>query len=272
MGEFDRATADLDRALKLDPKSDMAGPGRKLAIAAKKKVLASKTSGKLASQTGKQTPAPQALTRADINAEVQKQDSQILKAIAEEFPDDYSALLDEVLVVARLGGEKAVQNTSRVAVAKLRRRYAPLLPSTPDNEASQALSAQLAMLNYLMTRQTSATCNNYLRSGPDAVSAPDSEFMVHLDKMGATLFRAFGAAKRSGLPASEPEDQDWSLVAEAFTKSGGTPTEMEAIANANEDYPGLCPATAKLFAAALSLNGEAGRHVKTALLYAIVKN
>ncbi|MBZ9849239.1 tetratricopeptide repeat protein [Mesorhizobium sp. CA14] len=122
MGEFDRATADLDRALKLDPKSDMARPGRKLAIAAKKKALASKTSGKLASQAGKQTPAPQALTSADINAEVQKQDSQILKAIAEEFPDDYSALIDKVMVVARLSGKQAVRNTSRVAVAELRRR------------------------------------------------------------------------------------------------------------------------------------------------------
>lgn len=272
IGDFDRAAADLDRALRLDPKSDMARQGRKLAIAAKKKALAARTSGKLASQAGKQTPAPQALTRAYIDAEVQKQDSQILKAIAEEFPDDYNALLDDVLVVARLGGKQAVENTSRVAVAKLRRRYAPLLPSTPDNEASQALSAQLVVLNYLMARQTPATCDNYLRSGPDAVSAPDSEFLAHLDKMGATLFRAFGAAKRSGLPAAEPEDQDWSLVADAFTKSGGTPTEMGAIANANQDFAGLCPATAKLFAAALSLQGEPGRHVKTALLYAIVKN
>ncbi|TIV22991.1 MAG: hypothetical protein E5W02_06920 [Mesorhizobium sp.] len=83
------------------------------------------------------------------------------------------------------------------------------------------------MINYLMARQTPATCDNYLRLGPDAVSAPDNEFLVHLDRIGATLFRAFGAAKRSGLPAAEPEDQDWSLVAEAFTKSGGTPTEME---------------------------------------------
>ncbi|RTL96509.1 MAG: tetratricopeptide repeat protein [Hyphomicrobiales bacterium] len=272
IGDFDRAATDLDRALRLDPKSDMARQGRKLAMAAKKKALAARTSGKLASQAGKQTPAPQALTRAYINAEVQKQDSQILKAIAEEFPDDYNALLDDVLVVARLGGKQAVENTSRVAVAKLRRRYAPLLPSTPDNEASQALSAQLAMINYLMARQTPATCDNYLRSGPDAVSAPDSEFLAHLDKMGATLFRAFGAAKRSGLPAAEPEDQDWSLVADAFTKSGGTPTEMGAIAHANQDFAGLCSATAKLLAAALSLQGEPGRHVKTALLYAVVKN
>ena len=272
MGDFDRATADLDRALELDPKSDMARQGRKLAMAAKEKALASKKSGKLASQAGKQTPAPQALTSADINAEVQKQDSQILKAIAEEFPDDYAALIDNVMVVARLGGKHAVRNTSRVAVTKLRHRYAPLLPSTPDNEASQALSAQLAMLNYLMARQTPATCNNYLRNGPDAVSAPDSEFLVHLDKVGATLFHAFGAAKRSGLPAAEPEDQDWSLVADAFTKSGGTPAEMDAIANANQDFAGLCPALAKLYAAALSLPGEPGRHVKTALLYAIVKN
>ncbi|MBZ9849240.1 hypothetical protein LB565_14740 [Mesorhizobium sp. CA14] len=128
------------------------------------------------------------------------------------------------------------------------------------------------MLDHLMARETPDICNNYLRNGPDAVSAPDSEFLAHLDKVGATLFRAFGAAKRSGLPAAEPEDQDWSLLADAFTKSGGTPAEMDAIANANQDFAGLCPAMAKLYGAALSLPGESGRHVKTALLYAIVKN
>ncbi|KUM23625.1 hypothetical protein AU467_33080 [Mesorhizobium loti] len=228
--------------------------------------------GKYLYQTVAGSPAPKALTSADVNAEIQKQDLQILKAIAEEFPDDYSALIDKITVAARSGGEQEVRGASRVGVAELRRKYAPLLPSTPDSEASQALSAQLAMVNYLMARQTPATCNNYLRIGPDAVSAPDNEFLADLDRIGATLFRAFGAAKKSGLPAAVPGDQDWSLVADAFTKSGGTPAEMDAIANANQDFAGLCPAMAKFYTAALSLPGEAGRHVKTAMLHAIAQN
>ncbi|MDX8535819.1 hypothetical protein RFM41_33115 [Mesorhizobium sp. VK25A] len=218
------------------------------------------------------TKPPQPLTAADIDAEIRKQDLQIFEAIAREFPDDYDAMLRKITAAANTGSQIEVRNTSRQAVADLRHRYAPLLPSAPDGEVSQALSAQLDMLNHVMARETPATCNNYLRIGPDAVSAPDSEFLAHLDKIGATLFHAFGAAKRSGLPAAEPEDQDWSLVADAFTKGGGTPAEMEAIANSNQDFAGLCPATAKLFAAALSLSGEPGRHIKTALLYAITKN
>jgi len=272
LGDYDRAIADFDRALGLDPKFDIARQGRKLAMAAKEKAPGSKKPGKPASQTGKQTPASEALTSADIKAEIQRQNLRLFKAIAEEFPDDYSALIDKVLAVARSGSNQAVRSTSQVAVAELRRKYAPLLPSAPDSEAAQALSAQLAMLKHLIARQTPATCNNYLRNGPDAVNAPDSEFLAHLDKVGATLFHAFGAAKRSGLPATEPGDEDWSLVADAFTRGGGTPAEMEAIANTNQDFPGLCPAMANLYAAALSLPGESGRHIKTALLKAIVKN
>ncbi|TPN76745.1 tetratricopeptide repeat protein [Mesorhizobium sp. CU2] len=272
MGEYDRAAADLDWALELDPKSDMARQGRKLAKAAKEKAFRSNRPGKLASPAGKATPALKALTSADIDAEVQKQDLQIFKAIAEEFPDDYRAFIDKVMVVARSRSKEAVRNTSRVTVAELRKKYAPLLPSAPDSEASQALSAQIAMLNHLMARETPATCNNYLRNGPDAVIAPDHEFLMDMDRIGATLFRAFGAAKKSGLPAAEPGDQDWSLVADAFTKGGGTPTEMEAIANASQEFEGLCPAVVKLYAAALSLPGESGRRIKTAILYEIAKN
>lgn len=102
--------------------------------------------------------------------------------------------------------------------------------------------------------------------------APSHDFLAHLDKIGATLFNAFGAAKRSGLPAAVPSDQDWSLVADAFIRSGGTPVEMDAIANVDQDFEGLCPAVAKFYAAALSLQGEPGWHIKTALLYAIVKD
>ncbi|WP_189434628.1 hypothetical protein [Mesorhizobium sp. M1E.F.Ca.ET.041.01.1.1] len=67
-------------------------------------------------------------------------------------------------------------------------------------------------------------------------------------------------------------DEDWSLVADAFTRNAGTPAEMDAIASANQNFEGLCPAFANLYTAALSLDGEPGRHIKTALLYELAKN
>ncbi|MDX8483196.1 hypothetical protein RFN28_32810, partial [Mesorhizobium sp. VK24D] len=67
-------------------------------------------------------------------------------------------------------------------------------------------------------------------------------------------------------------DQDWSLLADAFTNAGGTVAEMNAIANVSQEFEGLCPAAAKLYGAALSLQGEPGRHIKTALLYEVAKN
>lgn len=196
---------------------------------------------------------PQPVTIADVDAEIRKQDLRIFEAIAREFPDDYDAMLRKITAAAQTGSEADVRNTSRQAVADLRHRYAPLLPSAPNSEVSQALSAQLDMLNHVMARETPATCNNYLRNGPDAISAPGHDFLADLDRIGATLFHAFGAAKRSGLPAAVPSDQDWSLVADVFTKIGGTPAEMEAISNAKQDFPGLCPAMAKFYEAALLL-------------------
>jgi hypothetical protein len=216
--------------------------------------------------------SPRTLTAGDINAEIQKPDLEIFKAIEQEFPDDYDAMLRKITAVAHTGSAAEVRNTSRQAVTELRHRYAPLLPSAPDSEAWQALSAQLDMLNHVMARETPASCNNFLRNGPDAISAPGHDFSVDLDKVGATLFRAFGAAKRSGLPSGTPVDQDWSLVADAFVKSGGTPAELDAISNARQDFPGLCPAMAKLYTAALSLPGEPGWYIKTALLYELARN
>ncbi|WP_246679560.1 hypothetical protein [Mesorhizobium sp. B2-3-5] len=205
---------------------------------------------------------PQPMTTADVDAEIRKQGLQIFKAIAREFPDDYDAMLRKITAAAQTGSGTEVRNVSRQAVADLRQRYTPLLTSAPDSEVSQALSAQLDMLNHVMARETPATCNNYLRNGPDAISAPGHDFLAHLDKIGATLFNAFGAAKRSGLPAAVPSDQDWSLVADAFIRSGGAPVEMDAIANVDQDFEGLCPAVAKFYAAALSLQGEPGWHIK----------
>ncbi|MBZ9841097.1 hypothetical protein [Mesorhizobium sp. CA5] len=215
---------------------------------------------------------PQPVTTADIDAEIQKQDLQIFEAIAREFPDDYDAMLRKITAAAQTGNQTEVRNASRQAVADLRHRYAPLLPSAPDSNVSEALSAQLDMLNHVMARETPTTCNNYLRNGPDAISAPGHDFRADLDRIGATLFRAFGAAKRSGLPAAVPSDQDWSLVADVFTKIGGTPAEVEAISNINQGFPGLCPAMAKFYEAALVMHGEPGWHIKTGLLLAIVEN
>ena len=214
----------------------------------------------------------QTVTAADIDAEIRKQGLQIFEAIAREFPDDYDAMLRKMTAAAQTGSKTELRKASREAVADLRQRYIPLIPSAPNSEASQALSAQLDMLNHVMAQETPATCNNYLRYGPDAIGAADNDFMTDLDRIGATLFRALGAAKRSGLPAAVPSDQDWSLVADVFTKIGGTPAEMDAIANLDLDFEGLCPAVAKFYDAALSLQGEPGWRIKTALLYAIAKN
>lgn len=76
----------------------------------------------------------------------------------------------------------------------------------------------------------------------------------------------------AAVAAAAPVDQDWQLVADAFTRNGGTPAEMDAIASAHQNFEGLCPAFAKLYTAALSLGGEPGRHIKTALLYELAKN
>ena len=37
-----------------------------------------------------------------------------------------------------------------------------------------------------------------------------------MDKVGAALFHAFGAAKNGGLPAAPTSDGDWSLLVDAF--------------------------------------------------------
>lgn len=228
--------------------------------------------GKYLYQTVAGSPDPQTLTTAQVSEQIESQGNQIFKAIKQEFPDDYDAVVEKITAVARIGNVDQVRNTSRMAVADLRRRYASLLSSAPDSKAAEALRAQLDMLNHVMARETAAACNNYLRHGPGALSTPDQDFLGDMDKIGATLFHAFGAAKRGGLPAASASDEDWSLLADAFIKAGGTSVEMNAIANVSLEFEGLCPAVAKLYTSALSLQGEPGRHIKTTLLYEIARN
>ncbi|MER9583240.1 hypothetical protein [Mesorhizobium sp. M0276] len=228
--------------------------------------------GKYLYQTVAGSPDPQMLTTAQVSEQIESQGSQIFKAIKQEFPDDYDVVVEKITAVARLGNVDQVRNASRMAVADLRRRYASLLSSAPDGKAAEALRAQSDMLNHVMARETAAICNNYLREGPDALGTPDQDFLIDMDKVGATLFHAFGAAKNGSLPAAAASDGDWSLLADAFINAGGTPAEMTAIANMSREFEGLCPAVAKLYAAALPLQGEPGRHIKTTLLYEIVRN
>jgi hypothetical protein len=228
--------------------------------------------GKYLYQTVAGSPDPQTLTAAQVSEQIESQGSQIFKAIKQEFPEDYDVVVEKITAVARLGNVNQVRNTSGMAVADLRRRYASLLSSAPDSKAAEALRAQLDMLNHVMARETATICNNYLREGPGALSTPDQDFLIDMDKVGATLFRAFGAAKNGDLPAAAASDGDWSLLADAFIDAGGTPAEITAIANVSREFEGLCPAVAKLYAAALSLQGEPGRHIKTTLLYEIARN
>ncbi|GLQ78779.1 hypothetical protein GCM10007881_22950 [Mesorhizobium huakuii] len=129
--------------------------------------------GKYLYQTVAGSPDPQTLTTAQVSEQIESQGNQIFKAIKQEFPDDYDAVVEKITAVARIGNVDQVRNTSRMAVADLRQRYASLLSSAPDSKAAEALRAQLDMLNHVMARETAAACNNYLRHGPGALSTPD---------------------------------------------------------------------------------------------------
>lgn len=229
--------------------------------------------GKYLYQTVMGKPSTATLTTAEVSEQLQSQEFLIFRTIKQEFPADYDEIIRKITDVARSGGGfDQARDVSRLAVVDLRHKYAPLVPSTPESNASEVLRAQLDMLRQVMARESAATCNSYLAKGPGALNTQDHDFMVGMDKIGSTLFLAFGAAKSSGLPAAPASDEEWSLVATAFVAAGGTQADMEAIGSANQAYEGLCPAIAKFYQAALSLEGEAGRHVKTTLIYEIARN
>ena len=62
--------------------------------------------GKYLYETVTGSTARKAPTRADVNAEIEKQDFQIFKAIAQEFPDDYNAFIDKITLVAGSGNQQ----------------------------------------------------------------------------------------------------------------------------------------------------------------------
>ncbi|RWM20417.1 MAG: hypothetical protein E5X53_32960 [Mesorhizobium sp.] len=212
-------------------------------------------------------------TAAGISEQLQQQEFQLFRALKQELPEDYDKLVQKLVAVAKSrGGYEQVRDASMATVVDLRHRYASLLRSAPDGSASGALHAQLDMLNHVMTGESAVTCNRYVASGPIALTVNDHEMMAAMDKAAVALFHAIATAKNSGLPAVEAGDGDWEMLVTAFIAAGGTQGDMEAIVSSNQDYKDLCPAFAKLLEAALSVEGEPGRHIRTTLLYELASN
>jgi hypothetical protein len=212
-------------------------------------------------------------TAAGISEQLQQQEFQLFRALRQELPEDYDKLVQKLVAVAKShGGYEQVRDASMATVVDLRHRYASLLRSAPDGSASGALHAQLDMLNHVMTGESAVTCNRYVASGPVALTVNDHEMMAAMDKAAVALFHAIATAKNSGLPAVEAGDGDWEMLVTAFIAAGGTQGDMEAIVSSNQDYKDLCPAFAKLLEAALSVEGEPGRHIRTTLLYELASN
>ncbi|MFD1986497.1 hypothetical protein ACFSOZ_29085 [Mesorhizobium newzealandense] len=70
-------------------------------------------------QTVAGSPDPKTLTTAQVSEQIESQGSQILKAIKQEFPDDYDVVVEKIAAVARLGNVEQVRKASRMAVAGL---------------------------------------------------------------------------------------------------------------------------------------------------------
>lgn len=149
---------------------------------------------------------PARLTTAQVSEQLQNQDFQIFKAIKQEFPDDYDAIVQKITTVAQSGGSSAdVSNASRVSVADLRKKYAPLLLSAPERSATEALGAQLDMLNHVMAKQPSATCDRYVR--------------------------------KDRAPSKHPIGPSWRISTESVRRSSTLSAQQRTV-----DYPRLRPA------------------------------
>jgi hypothetical protein len=212
-------------------------------------------------------------TAAEISEQLQQHEFQMFRALKQELPEDYDKLIQKLVAVAKSrGGNEQVRNASMATVVDLRHRYASLLRSAPDRSAAEALQAQLDILNHVMAGESIVTCNRYVASGSAAVTVNDHEMMATMDKAAVALFHAIGTAKTSGLPAVEADEGDWDMLITAFIAAGGTQGDIEAIASSNQEYKDLCPAFAKFLQAALSVEGEPGRHIRTTLLYELASN
>jgi hypothetical protein len=210
-------------------------------------------------------PAPKTgdeLALAEFERAALQEGVTLFAAIKQALPEEYEALVREMMVVPISADE--ARKKGYALVSALRIKHAAQIQKAPDSATSEILRSGLDLLKAVQQREPDALCAKVAFQGGIALNPDDRFYQDYFDREATATFRAIGAGLRNPASPRKATDADWIKVGKTYR---GTPKQYQLAVDGDAKAPGYCNAAILFYEMVLDARGSSGRRVRANLAY-----
>jgi hypothetical protein len=184
--------------------------------------------------------------------------------LRDTFPEDFNILTARVAELVKSDASASqLGPMAAEAMATIRRKYAPLIASAPDEDHAEIIRTSAEFYEAMLAHDP-AICNEVAMSGPAAlINKSDTEGLVQMiEPQAIMLLQAAAHAQTNPLNRRTPTDADWEEVSDGIVAQGATDAELNAISTSDATSPDLCPGLIKMMRALNAVDSDGVKAVR----------
>lgn len=214
-----------------------------------------------------------ALTRARIEAQLNKESGEFFRAIKSNYPREYERMLAQITRAAKGRGspaskEKKVASISRKTVVKIRKRGGRKARVMPDAHRKRVINATVKLIKLGKNRGT-ATCLRVIDVGGDALTNRSKAENKVLFSSGAAVIKAVAASERA--PTRQVGTATTDDYVALVQQSGMSEEDFNIISKIRSKNPKRCNLTVRFLEQITKLKGPAGERVRAETVKDLLK-
>lgn len=209
--------------------------------------------------------APASLnTEEEITASLQSEVPKTMRAIEQNFPEDYQAFISNTLAAVKKGGSsETVRFRAAEVSTALRRKYSDHLAKAPPVFLYKLVDLNVMLLQEVRDKDDVQLCNAVAVGGPGAIPSDKvGKYLGSIDTLAAHTFDSIRAGIDMPHNSGRATEADWAIVGQTLVANGMTEEELQLIANVSQSDPRYCGMIIRFVAQLRDTPGEPGERIR----------
>lgn len=205
-------------------------------------------------------------TEEKLEADLANALPKTMAAMKAAFPDDYDAMLGDILDgVKSSSSTDQITKRSAAAAAAVRRKHSAAIAKAPSTDITALIDGNIRLIEEVRAGEGDELCAAVAAQGPIAVTAKGiTNYNATIDETGAIMFRALRAGIDTPVERTPVTDADWAAIVGALQANGMTDEELAVVGAAAQDDPRYCRLILDFVKEVRNTPGDAGDRARAA--------
>lgn len=189
-------------------------------------------------------------------------DFEFYRIIKQEFPDDYSSLIQELSAFANTGASQAeMRKKGAELTAKIRLKHAHHIRSAPQSHLKKMIAESISVHERVYKEDGPALCNRLASQGMRALAGMP-KYKNDITNQATLVMLGISLGKKSDISIGDPSQDDWTAALLHMSAKGEQEELIKVILRQDANNEKYCPALISFMSSIRDLESGSGDRLR----------